>query len=126
MLKSLRPALYFFSWPSFLGGADTKLAHLFLLLHKQYEIIAIPNSARHLRDKFWTGFLSKLGIKYCLLDDLGPKLEGFGISLCNRHFFSDRIAHRAREKGLKIIWSSEMMWHHEGELDAVKEGIVHK
>jgi hypothetical protein len=34
------------------------------------------------------------------------------------------MAHRAKEKGLKIVWSSDMMWHHAGELDAVREGII--
>lgn len=38
--------------------------------------------------------------------------------------FVDHIAHRAKERGLRIIWSSEMMWHHEGELDAVGQGVI--
>jgi hypothetical protein len=46
--------------------------------------------------------------------------------LCNDGFFADGIATRAKERGLKIIWSSEMMWHHQGELEAVKAGLVDK
>src|SRR5262249_24560180 len=63
-------------------------------------------------------------IGYMMFDQLPRRLEGFGLALCNDMFFRDRIAHRAKEKGLKIIWSSEMMWHHEGELEAVKAGII--
>jgi glycosyltransferase involved in cell wall biosynthesis len=44
--------------------------------------------------------------------------------MCNDFFFSRQIAHTAKQKGLRIIWSSEMMWHHAGELDAVKAGLV--
>ena len=119
-----KPSLYFFGWPSFLGGADTKLAHLCLLLHEAFPITVIPNDARHLHDKKWTQFLSRLGIGFCSLDQLPEKLNGFALSLCNTRFFTEGIVRRAREKGLKVIWSSEMMWHHEGELAAVQEGLV--
>ncbi|MDR3402006.1 MAG: glycosyltransferase [Chthoniobacter sp.] len=52
------------------------------------------------------------------------RLSGCGLALCNDRFFVDNIAHRAKEKGLRIIWSSEMMWHHEGECEALREGII--
>jgi hypothetical protein len=60
------------------------------------------------------------------MDRLPRRLEGFALSLCNDHFFTGGIAARAKERGLKVIWSSEMMWHHAGELDAVKQGLVDK
>ena len=118
--------IYFFGWPSFLGGADTKLAHLLVLLHKEFAITVIPNDACHLRDQVWTRFLGKLGVEYALLARLPKKLEGFAMSLCNQRFFTDGIARKAKEKGLKIIWSSEMMWHHDGELEAIKKGLIDK
>ena len=121
-----RPNLYIFGWPSFLGGADTKLAHLLILLHEHCDITVIPNENRHLHDRVWTRFLDRLGVKYTLLKDLPDKIEGAGLSMSNECFFTHRIAHRAKAKGLKMIWSSEMMWHHEGELDAVKQGIIDK
>lgn len=125
MPKSKKP-LYVFAWPSFLGGADTKLAHLLPLLREKFQITVVPQDADLLRQKVWTDYLKKLGIQYCLFDDLPKKLSGIGFSLCNGAFFPERIAHRAKERGLKIIWSSEMMWHHEGELDAIKDGAVDK
>jgi hypothetical protein len=100
------------------------LAHLLILLHGHTDITVIPNENRHLHNKVWTKFLENLGVKYCMFDKLPQKLNGFGLSMCNDCFFTHRIAHRAKERGLKIIWSSEMMWHHQGELEAVKEGIV--
>lgn len=116
--------LYIFGWPSFLGGADTKLAHLLVLLHNHCEITVIPNENRHLHNKIWTRFLDKYGIRYSMFDRLANKLEGFALSMCNECFFIHHIAHRAKEKGLKIIWSSEMMWHHLGELEAIKSGLI--
>ncbi len=119
-----RPHVYVFGWPSFLGGADTKLVHLLRLLHSRCAITCVPNDERHLRDRKWTAFLDGLGVRYAMLDSLPSKLQGCALSLCNDLFFTRRIAHRARDRGLRIIWSSEMMWHHAGELDAVGAGIV--
>jgi hypothetical protein len=125
-MDSTKPKLFIFGWPSFLGGADTKLAHLLVLLHRHCEITVVPNENRHLHNKIWTKSLDKLRVKYALFEKLPAQLDGFGLALSNQLFFSKRIAHRAKAKGLKIIWSSEMMWHHEGELEAVKAGIVDK
>jgi hypothetical protein len=121
-MDSTKPKFFIFGWPSFLGGADTKLAHLLVLLHDQCEITVVPNENRHIHNKIWTKFLDKLGVKYALFEKLPAQLDGFGLALSNQCFFSKRIAHRAKERGLKIIWSSEMMWHHEGELEAVQSG----
>ena len=125
-MQSKQPHVYVFGWPGFIGGADTKLAHLLSLLHRDLSITVVPNDGRRLEEKVWTQFLANLGIQYCLLDQLPDRLEGFALALSNHRFFVTRIAHRAKEKGLKIVWSSEMMWHHEGELDAVQQGLVDK
>ena len=121
-----KPRIFIFNWPGFIGGADTKLAHLLHLLHAHADITVVPNHKRYLRNGYWTKFMDRLGVKYATLERLPRKVDGFGLSLCNDCFFIDRIAHRAKEKGLKIIWSSEMMWHHKGELAAVKDGLIDK
>jgi len=126
MGSGAKPRVYVFGWPSLVGGADTKLAHLLVLLHRHCRITVVPNEARHLRNQTWTRFLDGLGIRYALLDALPSQLAGFALSLSNQCFFTHRIAHRARERGLTIIWSSEMMWHHQGELEAVQEGLIDK
>ena len=125
-MDSIKPNVFIFGWPGFIGGADTKLAHLLSLLHQHCDITVIPNENRHLHNKVWTKFLDNLGVKYGLIEKLPAKLRGFGLSMCNQCFFTHRIAHRAKDKGLTIIWSSEMMWHHEGELDAAKQGVIDK
>ncbi len=116
--------MYVFGWPSSLGGADTKLAHLLLLLRGHYALTCVPNDELHLHDREWTTFLDDLGVNYARLDSLPPKLDGIGLALGNHGFFARDIARRAKERGLKIIWSSEMMWHHDGELKAVGAGLV--
>jgi len=74
----------------------------------------------------WTDFLDKYGIGYCMFTQLPSKLTGFGLSMCNQRFLTERIAHQAKERGLVIIWSSEMMWHHPGEFEAVEQGVIDK
>ncbi len=61
-----------------------------------------------------------------MLSSLPRRLEGFGLSMCNERFFAGGIIERARARGLKIIWSSEMMWHFKGEEAAIRAGLVDK
>jgi len=126
MQAAASPAVYIFGWPSFVGGADTKLAHLLILLHKHYRITVIPNDVFRLRERYWTRFLGRLGVCYLPLRELPRKLEGYALSLCNPRFFSNGVVQKVKERGLRTIWSSEMMWHHDGELEAIKSGWVDK
>ena len=126
MPSAAKPAIYIFGWPSFLGGADTKLAHLLILLHREYSFTVIPNDAYRLRQKVWTRFMDRLGIRYALRRELPKRLEGFGFALCNARFFTDGLVEDAKKRGLRIIWSSEMAWHFDGELEAIKQGLVDK
>lgn len=111
--------LYIFGWPSFLGGADTKMADLLELLYKDYNITVIPNFDHQLKEQNWTEYLDARQIKYCKESELDYKLSGIAIAFCNNFFFSDERHRRAIARGLKIVWSSEMMWKHPGETDAL-------
>ncbi len=121
-----RTPLCIFGWPSYVGGADTKLVHLLPLLTDKFSVTVIPNEANQLQEKVWTDYLSRIGVRFCLFEDLPAKGSGIALALCNAAFFPSKIAHRAKAKGMKIIWSSEMMWHHEDELKAVKQGVIDK
>jgi len=121
-----KTSVYIFGWPSFVGGADTKLAHLLTLLHKEYRFTVIPNDPFRLREKTWTALMDRLGVRYTLLGHLPKKLKGFALALCNDRFFGNRLAQKAKERGLTTIWSSEMAWHHNGEVEAIKQGLVDK
>lgn len=119
-----QPDVYFFGWPSHVGGADTKLAHLLRLLSGFCPVTVVPNEVRQLEDSYWRKECERLGARCCLFEDLPDRLVGTGVSLCNGRFFTDRIAHRAKDRGLRILWSGEMMWPHPGELEAIRAGVV--
>jgi hypothetical protein len=96
------------------------------LLHRHYRITVIPNDVFRLRERYWTRFLDNLGVRYLPRRALPRKLEGYALSLCNDRFFKGGLARQAKERGLQTIWSSEMMWHHDGELEAIRAGLVDK
>ena len=52
------------------------------------------------------------------------RLDGVALALCNDCFFSHGICQFAKSSGLKVVWSSEMMWHHPGEREAIAAGLV--
>src|SRR5262245_33476175 len=72
-----------FGWPGYIGGADTKLAHLLPLLHRELDITLVPNDSHRLEEQVWTKFLDQLGITYCTFEQLPPKLEGYALALSN-------------------------------------------
>lgn len=118
------PSLFVCTWPSYYGGADTKAADLLELLHQDFQITAVPNFASHLNDRRWTSFLDELQIDYATLDQLPPRLEGVALSLSNERFFASGMCSELKRRGLRIVWSSEMMWHHDGEREAIEQGVV--
>jgi len=122
--RCMMPPLYFFGWPSHVGGADTKMAHLLPLLAREAEIVLVPNAAERLASEEWMEWAKRHGIRTALRETLPERLEGWAVSLCNEDFFGKGIAFAMRRRGLKVAWSSEMMWHFRAELGAVMFGWV--
>jgi len=117
--------LYVFQWISDLGGADTRLKELLILLHKHFNITCIPNDEFRLGEKHHTDFLDHLSIKYCTASTLPKKLEGFAYSNCNFRLFSEkRIINQIQDSGLKFLWSNDMMWTTPEELEEIAKGKV--
>jgi glycosyltransferase involved in cell wall biosynthesis len=114
-----------FQWISDLGGADTRLKELIVLLKNDFSITCIPNDDFRLKEKENTDFLDSHGIKYSMMSDLPAKLEGFAYANCNFRLFSEN--HRIdfiNKSGLKFLWSNDMMWTNKEELAAISAGKV--
>lgn len=125
----MKPRLFIFGWPSHIGGADTKLNHLLPVLRDiGYEIMCVVNAPSQLEQKEWCNRLDSLGITYGMKESMPDNIEGnIALSLCNPYFHNQGFCEYAKvEKGLKVIWSSEMMWHHDQELENIKKGWVDK
>jgi glycosyltransferase involved in cell wall biosynthesis len=116
--------LFLFAWPSAYGGADTKSHHLLRLLRDSFDITVVPNSPQLLEPGTWTRNLDELHIRYARLNELPMRLDGVALAICNDLFFSNGICQFAKSAGLKVVWSSEMMWHHPGEREAIAAGLV--
>ena len=117
--------LYFFGWPSRVGGAGTKLAHLLdLLAGDGYGITVVPTHADPAVGLEWVGWMESRGIVVSRFEALPLELEGWGVALCNGEMLVNGWIRTLRERGLKIAWSSEMMWHAPGELGLLMLGWV--
>ena len=121
----IKPNLYIFQWISDLGGSDTRLKELLILLKNDFAITCVPNDEFRLNEKNNTDFLDSHGIKYSLMQNLPKKMEGFGYANCNFRLFSEQNRiNFIHESGLKFLWSNDMMWEFKGEAEAVREGLV--
>ena len=84
----IKPNLYIFQWISDLGGSDTRLKELLILLKNDFAITCVPNDEFRLSEKNNTDFLDSHGIKYSLMQNLPKKMEGFGYANCNFRLFN--------------------------------------
>ncbi len=116
--------LYLYGTPGLVGGAATKIRHLLRLLSGSLKLTVVLPQAGSRRDKNLLRFLKEFGVAYCVLSDLPRRMEGVLLAVCEPLFFSSGVARRLRDKGLRIVWSNEMMWPFKGEADAIKEGLV--
>jgi glycosyltransferase involved in cell wall biosynthesis len=119
--------IYFFHWPSNLGGADTRLKDIIELFSEsnKYNLFCIPNDDFRLKEKDNIDFLTKNNIKILTWDTLPNHTNGYAISFCNFRLFQEpwRLE-KIKNIGLKFIWSNDMMWSSKEEEGAFQKNLV--
>lgn len=116
--------LYFFGWPSHLGGADTKLWHTLRLLRGGYDITVVANEDYRLDEEEWVGEMRGMGIGMTCWRDLPERLEGWGVANCNGFLLATGRVADLRRRGLKFAWSNDMMLLFSGERGLVTLGLI--
>lgn len=122
-----KPQIYLFNWPTGLGGADTKAEHLVRLLRDEFEWVVVPNAAERLRGaegERAVAWLHGMGARAAVWEELPKRLEGVGLCLCNTWWLAEGRALEAKQRGLRLVWGNEMMWHHTAELGAISAGVL--
>jgi glycosyltransferase involved in cell wall biosynthesis len=119
--------IYFFHWPSNLGGADTRLKELIQCFNtsQKYNLFCIPNDDFRLEEKENIDFLKKNNVKFLSWNELPKSASGYAISFCNFRLFSEdwRIK-KIKNIGLKLIWSNDMMWTTKEEIECLEKKLV--
>ena len=116
--------LYICGVPGKIGGASTKIAHLIKLLHRDFAITVVLPQIGFCKDREVRQLTEPHGVRCVLVKDLPKQLEGVALALCELHFFTSGAAREAKARGLKLVWSNEMMFPFKGEEDAVREGLI--
>jgi len=123
----MKKNIFFFQWPSNLGGADTRLKDLITGLNKlnKYNLYCIPLDEFRLKEKENVNFLKENNVNILYWDNLPKQVDGYAISFCNFRLFSEkwRIL-KIKEMGLKFIWSNDMMWTTPEEMQCLNEGLI--
>lgn len=118
------PQLYLVGIPGKIGGATTKIAHLVRLLRKDFQITVIAPEVWVLKDKDARSVLAPYGVPCVLMKDLPRNLSGTGLGLCDRDFFSSGRGRELKNRGLKVVWSNEMMFPFKGEAKAANSRMI--
>src|SRR5207249_3880543 len=116
--------IYIFGVPGKVGGASTKLAHLIRLLHRVCRITVVLPHVAAAQDKDVKNLTAPYVVSCVLLKDLPRKLDGVALAVCDPQFFAARTAYEVKARGLKLVWSNEMMFPFKGEADAAKNGLI--
>ena len=118
------PKVYLIGTPGRVGGAATKIAHLIRLLHRDFHLmVVLPHKAMG-KEKFVHELTAPFGVSCTTLKELPRQLEGVALAICEQHFFASSAAREVKARGLKLVWSNEMMFPFKGEAEAAKEGLV--
>jgi glycosyltransferase involved in cell wall biosynthesis len=110
--------------PGKVGGASTKILHLLKLLGGCFEITLVLPHIALLKDKELRQVLNPCNVPYTILKELPRRISGVGLAICDGEFFAAGRARELKSRGLKVVWSNEMMWPFNGEAEAVKEGLI--
>ena len=120
--------IYFFQWPSELGGADTRLKDLIRLFgsQKQFKVKVVPNDDFRLEEKENVDFITKNNGECLRWTDLENHMEGVAISCCNFRLFTDEWRlEKIKSSGLKFIWMNDMTYRLcEQEIEALEKGFI--
>lgn len=117
------PPLYIVGVPGRNGGAATKIAQLLPLLNSRFRITVVVPETDWKHDKEVTRMLSQQRVPLCQLKELPKSLPGVALAICDKYFFETRVR-RLRDRGLRIVWSNEMMFPFKGEAEAVRDGLI--
>lgn len=123
-LNNREAKLYLIGIPGRIGGASTKILHLLRLLGGDFRITVVLPDIRYLKDSKVRQVLDPYNLPCTLLKDLPKQLQGVALGICDGEFFTSGRARELKARGLKVVWSNEMMWAFKGEAEAVKEGLI--
>src|SRR5882724_7170061 len=98
-----RAPLYLLGVPGKIGGASTKIVHLIRLLHCYYKVVLVTADIRICKEKEVQRLLEPYGVPCVLLKELPKRLEGVGLALCEKDFFTGGTAREAKGRGLKLV-----------------------
>jgi glycosyltransferase involved in cell wall biosynthesis len=119
-----RSSLYIYGVPGKLGGASTKIAHLIKLLHHDYRVTIVAPEIAALQDKYIKNLALGYGVACVLRKELPQRLDGVALAICEPNVFRSGAASDLRTRGLRFVWSNEMMFPFKGEDEAVKQGLI--
>ena len=122
----MEPNLFLFGVPGKVGGAATKIRHLIILLRDHYRITVVLPHIGFTKDREITSFLRLYDVPYCLQKDLPAHVEGIALAICREDFFVLKVPEDAKRRGMKVVWSNEMMWEFKGEREAAGAGLIDK
>ena len=120
------PKLFLIGTPSKVGGAATKIRHLLPLLQHSFEITVVFLERAWFKEGEVMGYIKSLGLKAIAFEDIPRSPGSQALVVCEPKIFTSGAVKKLKTKGLRVVFSNEMMFPFEGEAEAVQEGLIDK
>ncbi len=120
----VKEKLFIVGVPGTIGGASTKIRHLLVLLRDVYDITVVMLDQTWLKNKDIQRFCQKQGASVSLLKHLPSRCSGTALVVCEPDVFITGGAAAIKRRGLKLVFSNDMMWEFKGEASAASSGLI--
>ncbi|MBI1839520.1 MAG: hypothetical protein HYR88_01545 [Verrucomicrobia bacterium] len=120
------PRLFLIGVPARVGGAATKIRHLLPLLRAAFHITLVFLERCWFREPDVMGFIKSLGMQAIFITDVPASPGAVALVICEPKIFVSGAIRKLKAKGLRVVFSNEMMFPFEGEAEAAKEGLIDK
>lgn len=116
--------LYVFGAPGRVGGAATKIRDLVGLLKGHVPMTVVVATVELRDDPTVREFARRSGVPVILRKDLPARASGVACVVCEPDLFTSGWAERIRDRGLRLVFSNDMMWAFPGEREAARGGWI--
>ena len=111
--------------PGDVGGAATKLRDLVQLLRSiGFSLTIVAPDVLWAKSGHLKNLSRTLSIPIERISDVCPAMGDVVLAVCELGFFSSGAADRFKRMNIRIVWSNDMMWPFEDEVNSARNGVV--
>jgi hypothetical protein len=117
--------MFIYGVPGYIGGAATKVNDLAeLLINNGIPVKFVLPEISWTRNEQVKSIARKRNIPLLTIANVDKNGGDVVVAICELGFFLSGAAAEFNRRGIRIVWSNDMMWEFKGEGEAVRQGLI--